>query len=145
MAEIFPDEGLDYILAIFPKNGANIATLYAGLFSSQTATTVPGRTMVLATSTGITEVAGTGYARVSLAAATWGAISTVGSGRQSTYPQITFPTVGSGGWTTANGFFIATASAAGTCIYAANFDGLTARVFLVNDIEKLTPTIQYDG
>lgn len=44
MAEIFVDEGLDAVLAVFPKNGTNYANLYMGLFTSQTATTVPART-----------------------------------------------------------------------------------------------------
>ena len=41
MAEIFPDEGLDAIMGIFPKNGATLRSFYIGLFTSNTAVTVP--------------------------------------------------------------------------------------------------------
>jgi len=40
MAEIFPNEGLDYILGVIPKAGTTPTTLYLGLFTSQTASTV---------------------------------------------------------------------------------------------------------
>lgn len=146
MAEIFVDEGLDYIMAIFPKNGTNIATLYMGLFTSQTATTVPARTATLADQgNSWTEVTGTGYARISLAAASWGAQSTSGSGRKTTFPQQTF-TAG-GAWTAANGFFIATtADNTGKAIFFANFDSGVARTLQVNgDILKVTPSMEMDG
>ena len=145
MAEIFVDEGLDDIMAIFPKNGTNLATLYIGLFTSQTASTVPARSAVLATQTGITEATGTAYARQSIAAASWGAQATNGNGRKTTAGQVTFPTVGAGGWGTANGFFIADASTAGKCIYAANFDDVTAVTLNAGDVIKVTPTMQFDG
>jgi hypothetical protein len=145
MAEIVPDEGLDYILSIFPKNGSNIATTYLGLFTSQTASTVPASTMVLATPTGITEAAYTGYARQSIAAAAWGATGakTMWSqtGRGSTAGQVSFPAATAAYATAINGFFLATASAAGTCLFASNFDDTTAVASLaVNDVIKVTPT-----
>lgn len=145
MAEIFPDEGLDAIMGIFPKNGANLSNLYIGLFTSQTPTTVPARNMVLATQTGITEATGTGYARQAIAAASWGAPSTNGNGRKVTAGQVTFPTVGAGGWGTVNGFFIADAASNGKCIFAANFDDGTAVSLLQNDVIKVTPSMQMDG
>src|SRR4051812_46064208 len=40
MAEIVPDEGLNLMLGIYPKNGTNLATTYLGLFTSDTASTV---------------------------------------------------------------------------------------------------------
>lgn len=145
MAELFPDEGLDYLLGIVPKNGTNLATTYIGLFTSQSASTVPGTTAVLATATGVTEATGTSYARQSIAAASWGAQAAGTGGRKTTAGQVTFPTVGSGGWGTVNGFFIATASTAGTALFYANFDDTTAIVSGVGDIIRVTPTWQMNG
>lgn len=145
MAEIVPDEGLDYILAIFPKNGSNLATAYLGLFTSQTASTVPAANMVLATPTGITEVAYTGYARQSIAAASWGTTGakTMWSqtGRGTTAGQVSFPAATASYATAINGFFLASASSAGVCLFASNFDDTTAIASLaVNDVIKVTPT-----
>jgi hypothetical protein len=149
MAEIFVDEGIDKIMGIFPKNGTNLATLYIGLFTSQTASTCPARTATGgAVPVGWVEALGVSYARQALAAATWGAAGTNGNGRKITYPEITFPTVGAGGWGTVNGFFIATLSASGvgdTVIYFANFDDVTANTLNVGDVQKVTPSMQFDG
>lgn len=121
MAELFPDEGLDLILSYFPKGVAPPTTVYIGLFTSQTASTVPGTTAVLATSTGVTEAAGTSYARQSIAAASWGAQAAGTGGRKSTAGQVTFPAAGSA-WGTVNGFFIADSASAGKAFFYANFD-----------------------
>lgn len=149
MAEIFPDESLDAILAVFPKNGTNYANLYVGLFTSQTASTVPARTATGgAVPSGWTEAAGTSYARQTVAAADWGAPSTNGSGRKITASQYTFPTVGAGGWGTANGFFLATQNASGASdkiVYFANFDDTTAVTLNAGDTIKVTPSMQYNG
>jgi len=148
MAYIFPDEGLDAIMAIFPKNGTNLASLYIGLFTGLTASTVPARTATGGASpSGWTEVTGTSYARVEIAAASWGAQATNGNGRKSTAGQVTFPTAG-GAWTEADGFFLAIASASGATdkvIYFANFDSGLARTLATGDIIKVTPTIQKSG
>lgn len=143
MAELFPDEGLDRILGVIPKGGATIATLYVGLFTSQTATTVPGTTAVLATSTGVTEVTGTGYARQSIAAAAWAAQSAGTGGRKTVGPQVTFTATGT--WTAANGFFIADATTVGIALFYANFDDGTAVTLLSGDSLKVTPTWQMNG
>lgn len=149
MAEIFVDEGLDHILAVYPKNGAGDATLYIGLFTSQTNNTVPARTATGgAAPAGWTEAAGTNYARQAVAAADWGAPGTNGSGRKITASQYTFPTVGAGGWGTVNGFFIATkvsTQAGDVIIYFANFDDTTAVTLNNGDVIKVTPSMQYDG
>lgn len=144
MAEIFSNEGIDVIMAIFPKNGSNLANLYVGLFTSQTATTVPAATAVLATSTGITEATGTAYARIAIAAASWGA-QAAGSpdGRKSTAGLVTMPTVGAGGWGTINGFFIADALTNGHAIGYANFDSGLAINSSIGDIITITPTINF--
>lgn len=147
MAEIFVDEGLDAIMAIFPKNGTNISSLYIGLFTGLTGSTVPARTATGGASpAGWTEVTGTSYARIQILAASWGAQSTNGNGRKTTAAQVTFTAGGT--WTEADGFFIATASASGVgdkIIYFANFDSGLARTLANLDTLKVTPTMQFDG
>lgn len=149
MAEIFVDEGLDFILSVFPKNGANSGTLYLGLFTSQTASTVPANTAVLgATPTGITETTYTNYARQAIAAASWGAnaaLTTPVVGRKTTAAQVSFPAVGAVPGGAINGFFLASALTAGVLIFAANFDDTTAITPAIGDIIRVTPTLGFGG
>jgi hypothetical protein len=147
MASVFFDEGLDKIMGIVPKNGTNVASLYIGLFTGLTGSTVPARTATGGASpSGITEVTGTSYARVQILAASWGAPSTNGSGRKITAGQVTMPTAG-GAWAAADGFFIATNSASGAgdiLIYAANFDSGLVRTLANGDVIKVTPSMQFN-
>jgi hypothetical protein len=146
MAETYTNEGLDFILGVFPLDDtAKPTNLYLGLFTSQTSSTVPATTATGgAVPSGWTEATGTGYARQTIANTAWGAAAASGGvGRQTTGPQVTF-TVGAGGWGTVNGFFIATQSASGASdkiILFANFDDLTAIATAVNDVIKITPTL----
>lgn len=150
MAETFFDEGLDYQLGVLFKGGTVDTSLYLGLFTSQTATTVPARTATGgATPSGITEMTATlgTYARIAISTGDWGAASTNGSGRKislSSAKQFT----GFVGAAPANGMFIAThpsSQAGDTLICAANFDSGVARTFqTVSDQVNLTPTIQFD-
>lgn len=140
-AQMMPDEGLDIILGQFPGSTAKYTSpLNLALFTSQTATTVITHAQAFAN---ITEAAYTSYARQSLAAATWGAIAErpTNLGRQQTYPQVTFPTVGATG-ATVNGFYI-TNNGHTVCIGAANFDDGLAVVLATNDVIKVTPTMAY--
>ena len=149
MTEIFVDEGLDASLGVFPRGGTNITTLYLGLFTSQTPSTVPARTAVGgAVPSGWTEAVGTAYARQAIAAASWGAPATNGNGRRVAAGQVTMPTVGAAGWGTINGFFIATNPSSGAgdkIIYFSNFDDGLAIIAGENDVIKVTPRMQYDG
>lgn len=149
MAEIFVDEGIDKIHGVFPKNGTNLASLYIGLFTSQTSSTVPARGATGgAAPAGWTEALGTSYARQAIAAASWGTPSTNGNGRKISAAQVSFPAAGAGGWGTVNGFFIATNSASGagdTIIFFANFDDGIANAIGAGDIQKVTPSMQFDG
>lgn len=148
--EIFPDEGLDFLLGIVPKNGTNLATVYLGLFTSQTASTTPASTAVLATSTGVTEAAFTGYARVAIPSTDWGS-----AGAQTIWSQATrgvvaaqksFPAATAAYATGINGFFIATASTAGTALWYSNFSDTTAIASMaIGDICKVTPTWGFGG
>jgi hypothetical protein len=138
MAQIFPDEGLDIYLGQMPKDTTKFTSpLSLKLFTSQTASTVITHAQTIAN---ITETTYTSYADQALAAATWGAIAErpTNLGRQTTYPQVTFPTVGATG-ATINGFYI-TNNAETVCLAQANFDDVTAVVLLTNDIIKVTPT-----
>lgn len=145
MAEIWPDEGLDIVLNIFPRGGANLTTTYLALFTAFTATTV-GTDIQGADA--YTEPAGGAYARQSIANTAWGAIAesaTAGVGRRTTAAQVTFPTA-TAAWGTVNGFWLANIlSATGdAAIFAANFDDATAISPQVGDVVKVTPTVQYN-
>lgn len=149
MAETFSSEGLDLLLGVVPKGGATLANTYLGLFTSQTATTVPAITAVLSTYTGVTEVPiGTsGYARQTIAAASWGAqaagAGAAAGGRQVTAAQASFPAATAAFATPINGFLLCNASghASEIGIFYANFDDTTAIAALaLGDIVKVTPT-----
>ena len=140
MAEIFPDEGLDIILGIFPKGGTYTSPLQLALFTSQTATTVITSAQTIAN---ITETVYTSYARQPLAAATWGAQGAGTGGRKSTYPQVTFPTCGATG-ATINGFHI-TDNGVLKAVCQANFDDGLATVLALNDIIRVTPAITFQN
>lgn len=150
MAEIFPDEGLDYALSVLFDAGAQDTTFFVGLFTSQTPSTVPARTAVGgAAPSGWTEMTASSgtYARQPITSGAWGAPSTVGNGRKITSEQETF--TGFVGAAAANGFFIATLVASGagdTILYFANFDSGVARTFAtISDQLLLTPSVQFDG
>ena len=149
MAEIFPDESLDLLLGVFPKNGANIPTLYLGLFTSQSASTVPARSATGgATPSGWTETTYPSYARQAIPSTSWGPEVTVGSGREVTAAQVTLPTIGAGPSETINGFFLGTAvssQAGDTIIYFANFDDTSPIVTSENGIIRVTPRMRKDG
>jgi hypothetical protein len=141
MAQMMPDEGLDIVLGQIPKDTAKYTSpLHLKLFTSQTATTVITHAQTLSN---ITETTYTSYAEQNLAAATWGAAAErpTNLGRQSTYPQVTFPTVGATG-ATINGFHI-TNNANTIAMGQANFDDGLAVVLATNDIIKVTPTWAY--
>lgn len=144
MASMFPDTGLDNVLGQFPKDATRLTAVFLGLFSSQSASTVITHTQ---TGTSITESVWTNYARQSLATATWGAQAEYSStlGRMTTYPQVTYPTVGATGGTV-NGFTIVTTNAAPgatNMVCQANFDDVTAVVLAQNDIIKVTPSLAF--
>jgi hypothetical protein len=141
MAEIFPDEGLDAVLGQWPKNATRLSTTYLDLFTSQTASTVmtSGQTL-----SNVTITTYTNYASQALAAATWGAQAAGSGGRKTTYPQVTFATVGASG-ATINGFLITDADTATIVICQANFDDTTAVVLATNDVIKVTPTVQFNN
>jgi hypothetical protein len=141
MAEIFPDEGLDLILNIFPRGGTNLTTTHLALFTAFTGSTVGTSSQGADT---YTEPDFGSYARQSVAAAAWGSLAAGTGGRRTTAAQVTFPTATSNASTTVKGFWLANQlSAAGdTCIFAANFDDATPVQINTNDIIRITPTMQ---
>ena len=151
MAEIVPDEGLDYMLGVLLAGATQDTTLFVGLFTSQSPTTVPARGATGGASpSGWTEmVASSGvYARIAIATSDWGAPTTSGSGRRRTLTAAKQFT-GFVGAAAANGFFLSTNSASGagdTILCFANFDRGVARTFAtLADVENLTPRLQLDG
>src|SRR3954469_20842098 len=147
MAEIFPDEGLDYLIGIVPKNGTNLANTYCGLFINMTATTVPAASAVLSTGVGVTETSGWGYVRQTHAASGWGATGAktiwAQTGRGTTGAQLSFAAASAAYASPINGFFLAATSGAGTgpALFYSNFDDTTAISSLsLGDIIKITPT-----
>lgn len=151
MAEIIPDEGLDYLLGVAFKAGTVDTTLYLGLFTSQTATTVPARSATGGGSpsgwTEMTAASGT-YARIAIATGDWGAAATNGSGRRialSAAKQFT----GFVGAAAANGFFIAThasSQSGDTILGFSNFDsGVSRTLATTSDQLNVTPRMQFDG
>lgn len=151
MAEIITDEGLDYLLGIAFKGGTVDTTLFLGLFTSQTASTVPARTATGGASpSGWTEMTASSgsYARIAIATGDWGAAATNGNGRRialSAAKQFT----GFVGAAAANGFFIATNSASGagdTILAFSNFDSGAARTLAsTSDQLNVTARMQFDG
>ena len=147
MAEIFPDEGLDYLLGIVPKNGTNLTNTYCGLFINMTASTVPAASAVLATQTAVTETSGWGYVRVAHAATAWGVAGaqTIWSqaGRGVVGAQLSFAAASAAYAAAINGFFLSATSGAGTgpALFYSNFNDTTAIASLaLGDIIKITPT-----
>ena len=142
MAEIFPDQGLDIVLNIFPRGGSNLTTTYIGLWTSFTASTVGSSSQ---TRTSYTETDFGSYARQSIAAASWGAIAAGTGGRKTTAGQVTFPTATGAGTSAINGFGVYDASTLGQLVFAANFDDTTAVSIASGDTIRVTPTIQYNN
>jgi len=144
MAEIFPNEGLDLIYAMFPKGGTGPANTWIGLFTAYTASTVGSSA---ATVTSWTECSAAGaYARQTISSASWGTVGTTQSGRGSAAAQVTFPTA-TAVWGTVNGFIVANSltTNAGNVWFGANFDDTTAVALNTNDVIKVTPTAVYTG
>lgn len=149
MAEIIADEGLDYIIGLLLKNSPATppATLYVGLFTGGTATTVPTNAATLAAMTGtFVEAAFAGYARQPIAAANWAALSVQSGGRGSVGPQVTFTATGSSA-TAINGYFLCTVASgtAGVTLGWANFTEGAVASLAVNDAIKVTPTFALTG
>ena len=140
MAEIWPDEGLDQLLGMFPKSGSLPANTWMGLFTAFTQSTVGTNNQTRASYT--EPGAGVNYARQTISSASWGSAAGVTGGRKSTASQVTFSTA-SGSWGTVNGFFVANSLTSGSLYFAANFDDVTAVAISSGDVIKVTPYVTY--
>lgn len=141
MAEIWPDEGVDIVLEIFPRGGTNLTTTYLALFTAFTASTVGTAGQ---TGSAYTEPNFGAYARQSITSGEWGAIAAGSGGRKTTAAQKTFPTATSAASASTNGFWVTntTTTSGMKAVMAANFDDVTAVQVNTNDIVKCTPTLQ---
>lgn len=146
MAEIFPNEGLDILLAQngFATGGTAPANVWLCLFTAFTASTV-GTSVSVADS--YTEPTGGAYARQTVSSASWGAIASTTSGRITTCAQVSFPQATGSYSAAVNGYWLSNIlSATGDkCLTAANFDDVTAVTINTNDQIKVTPSIIYGG
>lgn len=151
-AEVNPFEGLDVFLnTVYRKTGTvTLDPTYLRLFTSQTPTTVPAQTAVLATQTGVTEATGGGYGPASVAATNWPAPATADTtGRRTSIaaPGVSFPeSTGAYTVTDVNGFLLATAAgpSAGVALFYANFDSGTAiRVNQAGFIVRIPPFAEF--
>lgn len=147
MAEIVTEAGLNYLYNAWRVSFAgSLPTLWAGLFVSQTSSTVPASTASGAAA-GWTEMsASTGtYARQSITASAITAGSSVGA---STWGG-QFPAVSFTGFTSAspaNGYGIfaaSTSGASGSPLFFANFDSGASRAFSsTSDTLSLSPAFR---
>lgn len=142
MAEIWPDEGLDQVLAFFPRaNLALPANSWLSLFTSYTASTVGTNTDTRANYTEPT--LGGLNVRQTISSSSWGAAAAATGGRKMTAGQVTYNTA-TGAVGTINGFTLLNAASTGSLYFAANFDDTTAVNIQSNDVIKVTPTVQYN-
>lgn len=149
-AEIFADEGLTQLLNHFPRQTVALpATCFAGLFTSQTATTVPARSAVISTSTGVTEATGGGYARKAIANASWPAPASSGSGMRTTIAANgVVMDESTAAYTVAvvNGFLVASALTGGIAYFYANFsDDSAITINAAGFTVRLAPFWHYDA
>ena len=148
MAEIVPNEGLDYWLNIMLKAGTPPANTYLLLWEGATASTTPAATAVLATQTGVTETNFGGYLRQAIPAADWsapaGGTSIWGDAtvRSCLATQESFPAATGAYATAINGFGLGTTTgrATGIGLLYSNFDDTTAVASLgIGDVIRVTP------
>lgn len=147
MAEIVTEAGLNYLYNGWRVTySGSLATLWAGLFISQTPSTVPASTASGA-SAGWTEISASSgtYARQSITASAITAGAAVGaSAWGSTWPTVTF--TGFTSASPANGFGIfaaSTSGASGSPLFFANFDSGASRPFSsTSDSLALSPAFR---
>lgn len=152
MAAIAPTEGLDFLVGLAIKDGESPSTLYLGLFTGGTGTTVPAATATRAAMGGaFAEANGTtypGYAAVAIPAADWGTVGAKtiqgdamrgADAAQKSFAAATAATASAN----LTGYFIATAATGGVVLAYSNFANGAADVIAslaLGDIVRVTPT-----
>lgn len=152
-ADLFPDEGLDALLAITPKNAA-FGTSFIGLYTAAGGTSVPGGLSLASLAgvgtSGFAEVSTTqwaSYTRQTHVIGSWGAAGASNmwgtTGRKVDGSQVAFlaPAAPYSPTNPIAGFFLASAITAGSAWYYSNFSDTTAIASLaIGDIIKVTPS-----
>jgi len=129
MSGVLLNDGQVEFLNVMFKNVTPPDPLYLGLMNE---TANPALSAQIGS--GITEVTGTGYARIPVARNTdWTLAGQIITGSQKTF------TVGAGGWTSVNGYFVATASSGNNAIMAEAFAAAQQGNKLEGDTVKITP------
>lgn len=103
MAEIFPNAGLTFLHSFFPRLDTSPATLYLGIFTNFTASTVGDLDCTIGS---IVELGGAGVTRKAIPAASWLAAASIAGGIVATAAEVTFdettgagtPTHAANGW-----------------------------------------------
>jgi hypothetical protein len=158
MGDIFPDEGLDYLLSIVPKNGASPSNLFMGLYTAAGGTSVPASNATLAGlagagTVGFAEVSATlwtTYTRQTHVSGSWGAqgasVVWTTTGRIVTGGQLTFPAP-SAPYAPAlpiAGFFLSNNYTTGVACYYSNFSDTNPIASLaIGDLVKVTPSFGF--
>jgi hypothetical protein len=110
-AGVLLNSGKNDIVGVYFKSTAVHSNLYLGLMNE---TSSPALTAQIGS--GITEVTGTGYARIPIVRGTdWTIVNNLATAAAKTF------TIGSGGWTAVNGYFIAISSDGADAIIAEAF------------------------
>lgn len=144
-AEIFPNDGLRFLHDWFPRQSAAPATLYVGMFTNFTASTVGDITTTIGS---MVEPTGGSYGRQPLPAASWAAAASTASGVVSTAAQVSFlETQSAYGPTHAvNGYFLTDkATGSGAMLAMSNFTdaaGVERPAVIVNGagiVVRVTP------
>jgi|SRR5215831_7023165 len=157
MADLFPDEGLDALLAIVPKQGTTPTQMFVGLYTASGGSSIPANNATLAGAganmQGCAEVSTTlwsTYLRITFPSGSWGAqaASTVWStsGRIVTGTAAAVFPAPTSAYSPAQaiaGFFLSNASFAnsGFAYYYSNFsDNSLINSLAIGDVVKVTPT-----
>lgn len=162
MADLFPDEGLDWLLGIVPKNGTNATQTFLGLYTATGGTSTPQNNAVLSAQTitnglgckEVSTVQWSTYIRITVPSGSWGAqsASTVWStsGRIVTSGAACVFPAPSGAYNPSPdslaGFFLSNNSIPnqGIGIYYSNFsDSSLIASMAIGDVVKVTPTFGF--
>lgn len=140
MAAEFHQEGLQFLLELLSARQSVPADFYIGLATDASLAEDAGLT-------DITEVSGTGYARIAVEDTDVGFPTSATAGTadwHTTTKQVTF-TGGAGGWTGANTAFLCTVSSGTSGKLIASGPLSSTRTLAEGDTEKVTMDLQLNG
>jgi hypothetical protein len=140
-AEVFPNVGLQFLHDWFPRQAITApATLYVGLFTNFTATTVASMDAGIGS---IVEPGAGGYTRMAVPAASWLGAASIAGGVIATGAQVSFPETTAAYTPThaVNGYFL-TDKASGSAALIAMSNFSTDAAIIVNQagiVVRVTP------